>query len=115
MLPKSVTVSTHLLTVTLFPCYEGVIVTKDICSAHFPLKVCVKLMPTAGSMHTTFWRGIFTADYSLLLQPIMKLPSVLTKIKVERAHFLFMFRCCLGSVTGVKATETGYEVSQPTF
>ena len=31
MLPKSVTVSKYLLTVTLFPCPEGVTVTKDVC------------------------------------------------------------------------------------
>ena len=31
MLPKSVTVSKYLLTVTLFPCPEGVTVTKEVC------------------------------------------------------------------------------------
>ena len=31
MLPKSVTVSKYLLTVTLFPCPEGVTVTEDVC------------------------------------------------------------------------------------
>ena len=32
MLPKSITVSKYLLTVTLFPCPKGVTATEDVCN-----------------------------------------------------------------------------------
>ena len=37
MLAKSVTVSKCLLTVTLFPCPEGVTVTEDVCIDKMPI------------------------------------------------------------------------------
>ena len=60
MLAKSVTVSKCLLTVTLFPCPEGVTVTEDVCIDKMPITwpveryVCSQLIFTGRTYLITF-------------------------------------------------------------
>ena len=56
MLPKNVTVSKYLLTVTLFTCPKGVIVTEDVCSLKFKREFMKALTPSIGH------QGLFPVD-----------------------------------------------------
>ena len=48
VLPKSVTVSTDLLTVTLFPCPEGLTVTEDVCILGKSDSIVKSLVPNSN-------------------------------------------------------------------